>query len=136
MFALFTLDALAMEPQIAISKDIDLNDAFYSVSALSTTVVVIVDFLKNKYPVLFQGQFLKWFSYILPLPMAYLAWVFGFGMFENIASPWVVGVAGVAASIGAWFEAYVGLANIVLQFIGVDLKARRARLRAAYANRW
>ena len=108
---------------------IDYNAAFLSISALSSTVIIVVDFLKNLWPTVFKGNFLRWFSYLLPIGLAFIASWRAWGMFAELPNLWYVLAAGALASVGSWFGSYIGIANMLLQVLGIDLKGYRARMR-------
>lgn len=127
---LFTGDLWASNLIQDPAGSFDFQSAFVNGTALAGTVTVIVDLLKNSLPNIFKGSTLMWTGYLMPVILAFIGWKLKWGFLAEYQEWWIVLIVGVLSSIGSWFAAYLGIANIILQALGIDLKGYRQKARS------
>jgi hypothetical protein len=96
---------------------------------MAASIVVVIDVLKNTFPKVFQGDFLKWFSYLLPILVGFVGWKLEWGFLGDLENWYEAVIAGVYVTVVTWFGAYLGILNVILQLANIDLKKRRAEAR-------
>lgn len=125
---LFSITGFALTPQVTESG-FNFAEAFADVGAYSTTLVLIVDVLKNVAPKIFKDNFLRIFSWLLPIALGFIAWKNQWGFFAEYVLWWKVLLVGIVTSVSMYFTAYLGILNMILQAANIDLKGYRFNAR-------